>query len=340
MTDSRFFPYAGPLRLAEIAEAAGANLPDDANPNTYFDDVAPLSHAEGRDVSFLDNPRYRDVLVGTRAGACILTPAMASEAPTGTICLTSDNPYRSYAHTARAFHPKPQRGEGRHASATVADTAHIGRETSIDAHAVIGDRAVVGERCRIGAGAVIGAGVEIGDACDIGPLASIEVCLIGNRVRIHTGARVGQRGFGFDASDFPYEDVPQLGRVLVEDDVEIGANSTIDRGSASDTVIGAGSRLDNLVQVGHNVRLGRGCILVSQTGIAGSTQLDDFVMLGGQAGVAGHLRLGKGAQVAAKGGVMEDVAAGMRVAGFPAFPAREYFRLVAMWRRMLKTKDK
>ena len=301
-----------------------------------MDDVAALAEAGPRDVSFLDNPRYTDALAASAAGACILHPTMAGHAPAGMAVLLSETPYLSYARLARALHPQAATASGVHEAAAVDPTAQLAPDSAVGAHAVVGARAEIGPGCVIGPGAVIGPGVVLGEGCEVGANASLEVCRLGARVRVHPGARVGQRGFGFAMQGFPYVDVPQLGRVLVEDDVEIGANTTIDRGSASDTVIGAGSRLDNLVQIGHNVRVGRGCILVAQTGIAGSTVLDDFVVIAGQGGVSGHLHLGEGAQIGARAGVMRDVAPGERVAGYPAMPARDFFRLVAMWRRMLK----
>ncbi len=219
-------------------------------------------------------------------------------------------------------------------------TAEIGEGTDVAPGAVVGAHARVGARCRIGANVSIGEGVEIGDDCAIGANSALSHCLIGSRVTIHPGVVIGARGFGFDMSDFPFQDVPQLGRVIVEEDVEIGANSTIDRGAGPDTVIGAGSKLDNLVQIGHNVRLGRGCVLVSQVGIAGSAVLEDFVAIGGQGGIAGHITIGRGAQVAATSGVLKDVPAGTRMAGTPAMPARDYYRLLGIWQRLLKTKGK
>jgi len=200
--------------------------------------------------------------------------------------------------------------------------------------AVIGDGAQVGQRCRIGPGAVIGESVVLGPDCRVGLLASISHALLGARVYVYPGARIGQEGFGFAATPAGFVTVPQLGRVILEDDVEVGANSTIDRGAAPDTVIGAGSRLDNLVQIGHNVRLGCCCVVVAQAGIAGSTVLEDFVVIAAQAGLAGHLRIGAKARVGAQAGVMSDVAAGADVVGSPAQPIRDFFRGVATLRKL------
>ena len=181
---------------------------------------------------------------------------------------------------------------------------------------------------------MIGEGVVLGADCRIGAHASLSHALLGARVAIYPGARIGQDGFGFATSATGFVTVPQLGRVVIEDDVEVGANSTIDRGSAQDTVIGAGSRLDNLVQIGHNVRLGRCCVIVSQAGISGSTVLEDFVQVAGQAGLTGHLRIGRKARVGAQCGVMADVPAGADVLGSPAYPVREFFRQVVALKRL------
>ncbi len=183
---------------------------------------------------------------------------------------------------------------------------------------------------------MIGEGVVIGTDCRIGSHASISHALIGARVFIYPGARIGQEGFSFAASDAGFVSVPQLGRVIIEDDVEIGANSTVDRGSANDTVIGAGSRLDNLVQIGHNVRIGRACVIVGQAGVSGSTILEDQVMVAGQAGLVGHLRIGRKARIGAQAGVMADVPAEADVVGSPAQPVREMFRQIAVLRRLAR----
>jgi UDP-3-O-[3-hydroxymyristoyl] glucosamine N-acyltransferase len=201
---------------------------------------------------------------------------------------------------------------------------------------VVGARAEIGPRCRIAAAAVIGEGVVLGPDCRIGTHASLSHALLGARVAVYPGARIGQDGFGFAVTAEGYRSVPQLGRVVLEDDVEVGANTTIDRGSLHDTVIGAGSRLDNLVQIGHNVRVGRGCVIVAQVGISGSTILEDQVMIGGQAGLIGHLRIGRRARIGAQAGVMADVAAGVEVLGSPAMAVREFFRQVATLRHLAR----
>jgi UDP-3-O-[3-hydroxymyristoyl] glucosamine N-acyltransferase len=329
--DARFFSRRGPFALAEVARTAGAAVPDDAR---MLAGIAPLQTAGPQQVSFLDNRKYLDLLANTQAGAVILQPELAGRVPAGCAALVTSEPYIGWARVAALFHPEPPVAPGAHTSAVVDPSAAVDPTAEIGPLAVIGPRAEIGPRCRIGAGAVVGAGVVIGPDCRIGAHASLSHALLGARVTLHPGARVGQEGFGFATTKTGFATVPQLGRVILEDDVEVGANSTIDRGSAQDTVIGAGSRLDNLVQVGHNVRLGRCCVLVAQVGISGSTEVGDFVMMGGQAGLTGHLRIGDRARIGAKSGVMADVAAGAEMAGAPAMPAREFFRQIATLKRL------
>jgi UDP-3-O-[3-hydroxymyristoyl] glucosamine N-acyltransferase len=338
MADPRFFKVAGPFTLKQLAAIAGAELADGTPDDTSFADVAPLAAAGPRDVSFLDNKRYLGELPNSRAGACLLRPEHAAKAPAGMALLLSDQPYRAYALVAAAFYP--DRGiEPRLAQGAIIDpSARIGAGTRVDDGAVIGPGAEIGRRCHIGATAVIGAGVVVGDDTAVGAGASLSHCLVGRRVLLHPGVRIGQRGFGFAMDPSGHLKVPQLGRVIIHDEVEIGANSTVDRGTGPDTVIGPGCMIDNLVQIGHNVRLGRGCVIVAQAGIAGSTRLDDLVVVAAQAGLVGHLTVGKGAQIAAQAGVMRDVEAGARVCGAPAIPVRQFFRQVAALQRLAEAK--
>lgn len=340
MADPRFFKIAGPFSLRELAALAGGEVGGAANPDRQFSDVAPLESAGEGDVSFLDNKRYLPAFETSKAGACVVAPAHAARAPAGMALILTDNPYRGYALVARAFYPEAVEAGGIHASAVIDATAAVGEGTEIGAYAVIGPRVRIGPRCRIAAHVVIGEGVEVGAETVIGPGASLDHCLIGERCNLHAGVRIGNRGFGFTLDPDGYLDVPQLGRAIIEDDVEIGANSTVDRGAGPDTVIGAGAKIDNLVQIGHNVCIGRGCVLVAQSGVAGSSKLEDYVMLGAQGGIAGHLTIGKGAQVAAQSGVMRDVPPGQSVCGAPAIPIKDFFRLVGIQQRHLKASRK
>lgn len=340
MADPRFFIRAGPFDLRALAGIAGAELDPGADPARVISDVASLDDAGPEHVSFLDNRRYLSKFSASRAGACLVDPDFAARAPAGMALLLTKQPYRGYALVAQAFYPEPPVVAGRHETALVDPTARVGPGTRIGPGVVVGARAEIGRACDIQANVVIQDGVVVGDGCVIGANAFLTHCLIGDRCRIHAGVCVGNRGFGFAMGPGAYVDVPQLGRVILEDDVEVGANSTIDRGAGPDTVIGAGSKIDNLVQIGHNVRLGRGCVLVAQSGIAGSTKLEDHVVAAAQAGVAGHLTIGKGARLAAQAGIMRDVAPGQSIGGSPGMPLRDFFRLCTIWQRQLKAKEK
>jgi UDP-3-O-[3-hydroxymyristoyl] glucosamine N-acyltransferase len=339
VADPRFFTVAGPFKLAELASIAGASLADPAAGDRLITDVAPLDQAGASDITFLDNRRYLEAFGASRAGACVALAANAERAPAGMALLFSEAPYMAFARIARAFYPTPAVEPGIAPSAAVDSTARLGPGCRVDGGAVIGRGAVIGAGCHIGANAVIGDAVTLGEACIVGAGASISHSILGNRVYIYPGARIGQDGFGFASGAEGHLRIPQLGRVIIHDDVEIGANTTIDRGAGPDTVIGAGCMIDNLVQIGHNVQMGRGCVIVSQVGISGSTKLGDFVVLGGQVGVAGHLNIGSGARIAAKSGVHTNIPAGAEMGGAPAVPVREWRRQIAMTVRMGKGKS-
>ncbi len=338
--DPKFFPPAATFTLGQLAEISGATAVIGKGADREFVDVAALDEANETNVSFLDNKAYLDQFRDTKAGCCIVTEANAVAAPAKASLLVSEAPYLAYARIAAAFHPDADHS---YCPESVEEAVHpsaiIGNGTSIGAGTVIGPNAKIGKDCRIGPNAYIGDAVQIGDNCRIGPSVSVRFCLIGDDVSLFAGVRIGEPGFGFAASPSGAVTVPQVGRVLIEDRVEIGANTTIDRGAGPDTVIGAGTRIDNLVQIGHNVRIGKGCIIVAQSGVAGSTTIGNGVQVGGQVGIAGHLSIGDGAQIAAQAGVMRNVTAGSVVAGSPAAPVKQYFRQVAAISRLAGAKD-
>lgn len=332
--DSRFFRRSGPFTLERILEATGAEAAGAAVLATSFTGVAPLHAAGPQHVSFLDNRRYLPLLKETKAGAVVLGPAFADKAPKGCTALVSREPYLAWSRVARLFHPLPPAQAKRHPTAFIGENVVIGEQVEIGPFAVIGDGVQIGSGCVIGAHAMVGDHVVLGDGCRIGAHVTLSHALLGERVVLYPGARIGQDGFGFAVGPDGFETVPQLGRVILEDGVEIGANSTVDRGSMRDTVIGAGTRIDNLVQIGHNARLGRCCIVVSQAGVSGSTEIEDFVTIAAQAGLIGHIHIGRKARIGAQCGVMNDVEAGADVIGSPAMPFREFFRNVATLRKL------
>jgi UDP-3-O-[3-hydroxymyristoyl] glucosamine N-acyltransferase len=330
--DARFFRRTGPHSLARIAAEAG--VPEPADPARLIDGVAPLQNARPGELSFLDNRRYAAALAATRAGAVIVHPEMASRVPEGTVALVTREPYLAWARVCALFHPLPPMQPGIHPSAVVDPAATIDPTAEIGPFAVIGPGVTIGPRTRIAPFVLVAQGVEIGADCRIGAHAVVSHTLLGDRVVLYPGVKTGQDGFGFATTSTGHVSVPQLGRVILHHDVEVGANTTIDRGSAHDTVIGAGTRIDNLVQIGHNVRTGRCCVIVALAGISGSSVLEDFVVVAGQAGIAGHLHIGKAARIGAQAGVMGNVAPGTEMLGSPAFPAKDFFRQVATLKRL------
>jgi UDP-3-O-[3-hydroxymyristoyl] glucosamine N-acyltransferase len=338
MADPRFFAVAGPFTVAEIAARASAEIAAGADGKRVIIDVAPLETAGPDHLSFLDNPKYVPAFAATRAGAAFVHPDKAAHAPAGMTVLLTRNPYRAYAIAAQAFYPDPPPVPGIAPSAVVDPTATLAPGCAVEPNAVIASGARLGRNCLVGPNAVIGPGCVLGNDVRVGANASLSHCLIGDRVRIYPGARVGQDGFGFAPDAAAPVKVPQLGRVIIGDDVEVGANSTIDRGAGPDTVIGSGTMIDNLVQIGHNVEIGRCCVLVALCGISGSTRFGDYVMAGGQSGFAGHLTIGDGARIGAQSGIMRDVAAGESVIGTPGVPARIHHRQVVALRRLAAKK--
>ncbi|MFT6581011.1 MAG: UDP-3-O-[3-hydroxymyristoyl] glucosamine N-acyltransferase [Alphaproteobacteria bacterium] len=338
MPDARFFSRSGPFTLEELAEITGSTIANATNPKQEILDVSPLDLAQPGDISFLDNRKYVTQLASCKASACILSETDAKIAPNNLTLLITDTPYKAYAIVATAFYPDITARADIHPSAVIHETATIGTGCQISPGVVIERGAFIGENCILEPNAVIGAAVQLGANTRVGANASLSHCQIGARVHLYPGVRIGQRGFGFAMDVTGHKKVPQLGIVIVGDDVEVGANTTIDRGAGPDTIIGDGVMIDNLVQIGHNVRIGSGSVIVAQTGISGSSTLESFVALGGQSGVAGHLTIGAGAQIGAQSGVMRDVKPGERLVGSPATPTRQFFRQLATIERMTKNK--
>ena len=339
MADPRFHSRAGPFTLAELAILSEAEIGKDSDPDLRLVDVAPLDRAGTEQLSFLDNRIYIASFESSEAAACIVAPDLAGRAPRGMALLLSAAPYKAYALAAQAFYPvsppEPHIAE----TAIIEPSAQVDRTCRVEPGVVIGAHAIVGKNCLIGANVVIGPAVEIGEGVVVGACASLSHCLIGDRTRIYPGVRIGQDGFGFSPDPGGHTKVPQLGRVIVGDDVEIGANSTIDRGSGPDTIIGQGCWIDNLVQIGHNVELGRGCVVAGMVGLSGSTKIGDFVFLGGQAGTVGHITIGTGVKVAGQSGITKDVPPGVTLGGTPAMPIRDWHRQTILLSR-LSDKDK
>lgn len=329
MVDTRFYQRKGPFTLAEIAEWTGAVIrPPSASGVVApsFSDVAALDKATMSDIAFLDNTKYTDNFYASKAGACFVREKFAAGAPGHMALLISEDPYRCYAVAAQKFYPTLPVKSDISKQAFIDPTATFGKGCSVAPGAYIGARVTVGENTHIGPNVVIEDGVGIGANCNIGGGTTLSHCLIGNNVIIHRNVNIGQDGFGFAMGSSGHIKVPQLGRVIIEDFVEIGSGTCIDRGTGPDTCIGAGTKIDNLVQIGHNVQIGKNAIIVSQVGISGSTRVGDFAVLGGQAGIAGHLRIGAGAKVAAKGGVMNDIPSGAAYGGSPAVPIKDWHR--------------
>ncbi|MGE3625110.1 MAG: UDP-3-O-(3-hydroxymyristoyl)glucosamine N-acyltransferase [Hyphomicrobiales bacterium] len=340
-----FFDRAGPFRLDAIAAASQCAVPEATDPGLLIEDIRALDEAGPKDLAFLDNRKYLPLFRATRAGACIVHPRQTAAAPPGMGILESQHPYRSFAMALALFYPQAMRsgtvGTSGWSASSIHPTARIEEGASIEPGAVVGPEAQVGTGTVIAAGAVISRRVYIGRDGYVGPNVSITNSLLGDRVVIHSGASIGQDGFGFAMGPKGHLKVPQIGRVIIQDDVEVGANTTIDRGALRDTIVGEGTKIDNLVQIGHNVAIGRHCVIVAGVCIAGSTTLQDFVVLGGRVAVAGHLTIGAGAQVAGASGVKDDIPPGETWGGAPAKPMRQWARELAMLKMLaLQRPDK
>ncbi len=335
MTNPNFFVSAPPLSLSQIAEKTGSSLKKGANAGLLVDSASPIEAAASGSISFLDNVKYIDYLVSTSASAVFCSQKHSEMAPDHLSVLIHANPYQAYAQTLRLLYPTHLRPSPITGETAISAGAHICKGVKyeenviIEAGCVIGENVAIGAGSHILAGAVIGSNVQIGRNCTVGAGAIVIHSLLGNGVIIHNGACIGQDGFGYVMGPGGHMKIPQVGRVIIQDDVEIGANTTIDRGANRDTIIGEGSKIDNLVQIAHNVVLGRHCVIIGQVGISGSTTLGDFVVVAGQSGIVGHVNIGMGAQIGGGSRVHRDVDAGEKVMGYPSIPADLWMRQTA-----------
>jgi UDP-3-O-[3-hydroxymyristoyl] glucosamine N-acyltransferase len=339
MADPRFYHNSGPFTLGELAKICQGIITNEHDCDKVIHDVAALSVATSDQISFLNNIRYLQSFSESQAGACVVHPEQAPSAPPTMALILTPTPYRAYGLIAAAFYPETILTPSIHPSAIISSSATIGEHCFIGPGCVIEEHVKIGMHSSIAAGTIIKTAVEIGEHCHIKENCVISHSIIGNNVTILPGAKIGQAGFGFFMDNQGYVNIPQLGRVIINDNVEIGSNTTIDRGAAGDTIIGKGTQIDNLVQIAHNVHIGKGCIIVAQVGIAGSTKIGDHTILAGQVGIAGHLSIGNNVKIAAQSGVMRNVEDNETVSGSPAVPSGQWHRQNIILKKLV-TKNK
>ena len=348
MVEPAFFATPVPLTVGEIAALAGAKVADDGDAGRVVTGLAPLDAAGPGDLCFFENKRFADALAATKAAACLCIEAHAGLVPAGTVAILTPAPHRAFALAGLKLYPEAARpqpvtaGEGIAAGAHVDALGRLEDGVRIEPGAVVGVGAEIGRGTLIGPGAVIGRGVRIGRDCVVGAGATVTHALLGNRVTLHPGVRIGQDGFGYVPGAGGHLKVPQIGRVIIQDDVEIGANTTVDRGSNRDTIIGEGTKIDNLVQVAHNVVIGRHCLIAGKVGISGSVTIGDLVMIGGGTGIRDNLTIGHGARIAGAAAVHSDIPAGETWGGYPALRVDKWRRQMRAFARLAggsKTRD-
>ncbi|WP_076857668.1 UDP-3-O-(3-hydroxymyristoyl)glucosamine N-acyltransferase [Bradyrhizobium mercantei] len=346
MAQPIFFKSPPSSSLAEIAALTKAQLVDPERGALQIRGLASLDEAGPMHLAFFDNLKYADQLAATKAGACLVSARFEAQVPKGTAVLRAAKPFFAFVELAREWHAdalRPQSWfgtEGIAPSAIIDPTARLEDGVIVDPLVVIGPRVEIGAGTIIGAGAVIGADVKIGRDCNVGAKTTIQFALIGNNVLIHPACNIGQDGYGFIFfGPKGHVKVPQTGRVVIQNDVEVGAASTIDRGSLRDTVIGEGTKIDNQVQIGHNVIIGRHCLLAAQIGLAGSLTIGDNVALGAKVGINNHLKIGDGAQVTAMSAVKDDIPANGRWGGHFAKPTKQWFREIIAVERLVRDNE-
>jgi len=338
MVDIRFHPFVGVMRLEPLLLGAGHPelVPSDALEQIEIAGAEELANAGPAHIALASNRKYAEALVATEAGVVVIGKALRDKVPVGTIALVADDPHGVFADILDYLYPDDTRAILRKVSDETGAEPIIEADAVISPGAVIGRGAEIGAGCVIGPNAVIGAGVAIGRGSIIGANVTVECAYIGNNVVVHSGARIGCEGFGWLDHGHGNRKIPQLGRVIVQDRVEIGANSTIDRGALGDTVIGEGTKIDNLVQIGHNCQIGRNCLVAAMSGLSGTTTLGDGVLMGGGTGTSGHLSIGAGSVVHGRAAVTKDWPAGSKIAGAPAQEIRDFWRETAALRRLTK----
>jgi UDP-3-O-[3-hydroxymyristoyl] glucosamine N-acyltransferase len=321
------------LTASSIAAAVGGTLVGDGSATVTG--IAPLDRAQPHHLTFLSNARYAPLLLAADAGVLLVTPELAESPGAARARVLVAKPHDAMLSLLAQLHPPAVRVPAIHPTVILGRGVVLGDDVSLGAYVVVGDGARIGARTQLHAHVVVGAGVEIGEDCEVFPGVTLYPgASLGARVTVHAGARIGSDGFGYVYRDGAHAKIPHVGRCIVESDVEIGANTTIDRGSIDDTVIGAGTKIDNLVHIAHNVRIGRLCLIIAQVGIAGSVRVEDGAVLGGQVGISGHHTIGKGAKLAAQAGVFGDIPAGETWSGYPARPHREALRAQAAMFRL------
>ena len=340
---SFFEPVSG-LTVGDIAQEINCELADESQVGVEIQSVGPIEAAQAGSLTFIDNPKYVEALSITEATAVICAKRYVKSLPDGVIGLVSSQPYTSFALAMAMLYPAGMRplpvvANGIAPGAYVDPAALLENNVTVEHGAVIGPGAHIGQGSLIGPNVSIGSGVQIGRNTSISGGASVVHSVIGDNVIIQSGVRIGCDGFGFAMGSGGHKKIPQVGRVVIQDHVEIGANSCVDRGSNRDTVIGEGTKIDDLVMIGHNVVIGRHCVLVAQSGIAGSTELGDYVVLGGQSAVIGHVKIGSGAQIAGLSGVSGDVAPGARLGGVPARNIKHWLREFTRLKREAEKMD-